>query len=102
MPRRFSRPSARAARERQQLHSVVLRAPGAAPARRWRLDLFRTRRDGMLECVEYVVGDVCQYVVAGVVGLTKRLAKRHAAVVGAMCGGGRRGRGGRAGGAEFT
>ena len=56
----------------------------------------------MLECVEYVVGDVCQYVVAGVVGLTKRHAKRHAAVVGAVCGGGRRGRGGRAGGAEFT
>ena len=56
----------------------MLRAAGAAAARRWRLELFRTRRDGMLECVEYVVGDVCQYVVAGVVGLTKRHAKRHA------------------------
>ena len=84
----------------------MLRAAGAAAARRWRLELFRARRYGMLECVEYVVGDVCQYVVAGVVGLTKRHAnrhaKRHAAVVGAVCGGGRRGRGGRAGGAEFA
>ena len=56
----------------------------------------------MLECVEYVVGDVCQYVVAGVVGLTKRHAKRHAAAVVGAVRGGRRGRGGRAGGADFT
>ena len=96
MPRRFSRPSARAARERQQLHSVVLRAPGAAPARRWRLELFRTRRDGMVGCIEYVVGEYVGHCAAGVVGLTKRDAKRdakrHAAVVGAVRGGGRRGR----------
>ena len=100
MPRRFSRPSARAARERQQLHSVVLRAPGAAPARRWRLELFRTRRDGMFGCIEDVVGECVGHCAAGVVGLTKRdakrdakrHAKRHAAVVGAVRGGGRRGR----------
>ena len=80
MPRRFSRPSARAARERQQLHSVVLRAPGAAPARRWRLELFRTRRDGMVGCIEYVVGEYVGHCAAGVFGLTKRHAKRHGSV----------------------